>query len=81
MSLNRSPDVVSGAGTVRYHSLEGGFYGIVGDDGRHLDPTNLPDSLKTDGLRVRYVARPRQEGISVHMWGTIVELISIEPEP
>jgi len=76
-----TPDIVQGTGTVRFQSIEGGFYGIVGDDGRHLDPTNLPASLETDGLRVRYLARPRGDAVSFHMWGTIVELVSIHPEP
>jgi len=78
---NTSPDVVQGTGTIRYQSLEGGFYGIVGDDGRHLDPTNLPASLTTDGVRVHYLARTRKDLASIHMWGIIVDLISIDRAP
>ena len=28
-------------GTIRHQGLEGGFWGIVGDDGTKYDPTNL----------------------------------------
>ena len=73
-----SPDLVRGTGTVRYLSIEGGFYGIVGDDGRHFDPTNLPDSLRADSVHVRYLARVRRDLASYHMWGEIVDLISID---
>lgn len=79
--LNTSPDVLRGTGTIRYQTIEGGFYGIVGDDGTRLDPSNLPSSLAVDSVRVRYLARPRHDAVSFHMWGQIVDLISIEREP
>ena len=69
--------VVNDTGTVRYQSLEGGFYGIMGDAGGRYDPVNLPASAQVDGLRVRFVARTLG-GVSVHMWGTMVRIESIE---
>ena len=64
-------------GTVVYLSFEGGFYGIVGDDGKHYDPINMPQEFKVDGLRVRFTANIT-DYMSYYMWGYIVRLISIE---
>jgi len=77
-SCSDDSDIVSGTGTVTYLSLEGGFYGIIADDGEHYDPTNLPPEFRQDGLRVRFEAVILRDQYSVHMWGTIVEIISIE---
>jgi hypothetical protein len=65
-------------GTVIYVSLEGGFYGIKGDDGRNYDPVNLPEEFRKDGLRVRFAARELKDQASFHMWGVLVEVITIQ---
>ena len=68
---------ISGTGTVQFVTLEGGFYGIVGDDGHYYDPTNLSQELQEDGTRVRFTAE-RRDVASAHMWGQVVELVEIE---
>ena len=65
-------------GTVEYVELEGGFYGIVTDDGRRLDPIDLADEFKVDGLRIRVRARPATGRLGTHMWGTMVEIAEID---
>jgi len=70
--------VASGTGTIQHSDLEGGFYLIVSDDGRKFDPVRLDPAFQRDGLRVRYVVRPRTDGVSVHMVGAIVDVIHIE---
>ena len=72
-------DTVSGTGTVRRIDLEGGFYGIVGDDGMKYDPVNLAREFQVDGLRVGFEARVRKEQASTRMWGTLIEIMSIQP--
>lgn len=72
---------VQGTGTVRYQSLEGGFYAIIGDDGKNYDPINLPEDLRKEGLRIRFRAKARPDMASVHMWGTIIELKQVDPLP
>ncbi|MHC4118423.1 MAG: hypothetical protein ACYSWO_13060 [Planctomycetota bacterium] len=64
-------------GTVVYKSMEGGFYAIDGDDGRKYDPIGLPESFRRDGLKVKVTARPRMDAVSIHMYGTIIEVIDI----
>jgi hypothetical protein len=71
-------EAVSGTGTVKYVDLEGGFYGIIGDDGQQYDPINLEQTYQENGLRVRFQAKIRQDIASIHMWGTIIELSKIE---
>ncbi|HEX8960037.1 MAG TPA: hypothetical protein VF775_00530 [Geobacteraceae bacterium] len=70
--------VISVKGTVAHVDLEGGFWGIVGDDGKHYDTVNLPREFRKEGLRVKFVGRTRPDRISYHMWGIIVEVVSIE---
>ncbi|HSV32184.1 MAG TPA: hypothetical protein VLH40_09225 [Atribacteraceae bacterium] len=69
---------VSGTGTIRHVELSGGFYGIVGDDGLHYEPINLPREFWEDGLRIAFTARPLDDWASIYMWGRIVEILSIE---
>jgi hypothetical protein len=56
--------------------MEGGFHGVVGDDGTRWDPMNLPDTLAIDSVRVSFHGEPRNLA-SHHMWGQPMELIEI----
>jgi inhibitor of cysteine peptidase len=74
---------VEGTGTIVYNDFEGGFYGIVADSCipgypiNHLDPINLPQEFKEDGLRVSFKVRLRPDLISFHMRGILVEILEI----
>lgn len=65
-------------GTVRYLNFEGGFYGIVADNGEKYDPVNLPKEYKKDGLRVMFRVKEKKGMMGFHMWGRIVEVVKIE---
>lgn len=65
-------------GTVRHVDLEGGFYGIVTDDGARLDPVNLPAEFQKDGVRVRVQVESLKDRVSLRMWGTLVRIVAIE---
>jgi hypothetical protein len=67
---------VQGVGTVRFFAFEGGCWVIEADSSTAYLPTNLPNALKTDRLRVRYAARPSTGG-GFCMVGTLVDLDSI----
>lgn len=64
-------------GTIKYVNLEGGFYGIVTDNGQKLDPINLKNEFKKDGMRVKFVYSVKKSGLNIHQWGKIIEIISI----
>ena len=69
----------SGMGTVTYIDLEGGFYGIITDEGAQLRPTSLPVEFRVDGQRVRFTAQTVGEQAGIFMWGRPVKLIDIQP--
>lgn len=71
-------DEIAVKGTVEHVELEGGFWGVMGDDGKRYDVVNLPKEFQKQGLRVKFVGRVRPGQVSIHMWGVIVEVISIE---
>jgi len=70
-------NAIQGTGTIRYVDLEGGFYGLVAEDGTKYDPMSLPDSLQVDGLHVRFRGTEKNV-MTTRMWGTPVELVSAE---
>lgn len=75
----RRPWVASG--TVTYQNIEGGFYGILGDDGKKYEPLNLDAKYQKDGLRVAFDATVARDAVSVRMWGTPVNLVQVEVIP
>jgi len=65
-------------GTISYIQLEGSFYGIITDDGKNLDPINLADEYKQNGLKVWLIYKEREDLASYHMWGTLIEIVKIQ---
>jgi hypothetical protein len=72
------PNVVSGTGVITYLGFEGGFFGIVSDDGEHYDPVNLPPEFGISGLKVSFKVQIMEDWMSYHMWGKIVKILLIE---
>ena len=77
LGVTNDGTTVKGTGTIRYDTLEGGFWVIVGDDHVLYDPIDLHQSYRTQGLRVRFEAKLRNDMVSAHMAGPIVEIVSI----
>ena len=73
-----SENTISATGTIRYQDLEGGFWGIIGDDGTKYDPMELGPQFQKEGLRISFQATPETDMMSTHMWGTIINLTQIE---
>ena len=76
---NSDNELIYGTGTIIYLKIEGGFYGILSDDDQHYDPINLPLEYQKEGLRISFIAKEISDLLSFHMWGKIIELISIHP--
>lgn len=73
--VHNGAGAVEFAGKVIYVPVEGGFYGIITSNGRRLDPLNLHESLKREGIALEGVYRVREDVAGIRQWGTIVELI------
>ena len=63
-------------GKVVYHDISGGFWGIVGDDGKEYRPIHMPNQLKKNGARVSILVRNAKESVNIFMWGEPVKIIS-----
>ncbi len=66
------------SGTVTHLDLEGGFFGIAGDDGKKYEPLNMDAKYWKDGLRVAFDANIVKDTATTRMWGTPVNLVYIE---
>lgn len=65
-------------GTVVHEDLEGGFWGLIGDNGEKYRPVeSLPEAVREDGCRIEAVVEPVQ-ALSFAMWGRNVRVHSIE---
>ena len=65
-------------GVVKYFDIEGGFYGIIGDDGKNYLPINLSSEFKVEGLKIKFTYKEIKDSVNIHMWGTPIEIIKIE---
>ncbi|MDT8358214.1 MAG: hypothetical protein RQ758_06895 [Methanomicrobiaceae archaeon] len=77
--INGGPvqETITDSGTVTYVELEGGFYGIVADDGTRYLPQNLPEEFAQDGLEVTFTAKVLRDVATIQQWGTPIEIIEI----
>lgn len=61
-----------------FQDIEGGFWGIIADDGTRYVPVDpIPDRFKVDGLAVQLSVRPASV-LGMTMWGSYVHLDTIE---
>jgi len=72
-----STQSLSFRGNVTYVNLEGGFWGIISDDGKHYDPISLAEEFRQEGLLVQVEAVTTNRG-GIHMWGTMIEITAIK---
>ena len=75
-SQQRNEQMITG--TILHIPIEGGFYGLLADNGTKYDPINLPEEYKQNGLRVKFYILQKKSMASIHMWGTIAEIVKIE---
>ena len=65
-------------GTVVHLDLEGGFWGIEGDDGKKYRPVDdLPDAVRRDGCRIEAEVEAANV-LSFAMWGRSVRVRAIK---
>lgn len=64
-------------GKVVFVEIEGGFYGILDQNGQKYLPSNLPDPLKQNGLPVRGTASLKTGKMGFKQWGNMIDIIEI----
>lgn len=73
---NRGGRIVHFNAEVRWIELEGGFYGLVSNEGERYLPLNLPEAFRRDGLKVEVRGRV-EKVVSFRMWGTALRILEI----
>jgi hypothetical protein len=68
---------VPGSGMIVLVAEEGGFYGILADDGNRYYPINLDERYKVHGLRVVFRVTVRGDIFTIQQWGIPVEIEEI----
>ena len=63
--------------TIVWIDLEGGFWGIVDENGNEWLPLNLPEQLKSNGKKARLIISECHEA-SMFMWGKPVRVLGFE---
>lgn len=67
-------------GRVVYKDLNGGFWGIEGEDGRQYFPINMPEQLKIPEARVEITAI-ESDMESIFMWGDPIKIVAFHTLP
>ena len=65
-------------GTVRKNDLEGGFWELVCDDGRHFVLANPDRGLKRNGLRVEVDGSVDENAVGIGMTGPMLVVRSYQ---
>jgi len=76
--MKKGENTVKGTGTIEFLDFEGGFYGIISDDGEHYDPIDLDEEFQVHGLRIYFEAKILENVGTIHMWGKPVSLLKIQ---
>ncbi len=64
--------------TVKYFDFEGGFYGLVGKDGKKLLPMNLAKKYQVDGSILKVRGHIIKGMMTIQQWGTPFEVTDVE---
>jgi len=65
-------------GRVVYQNIEGGFWGIITDDGKKLDCA-VPKFVRFDNQKVSGSYRLTPNMTSFRMWGSIADVTALKP--
>lgn len=69
---------VSFIATVKFMNLEGGFFGLVSKEGKHLLPTNLKKEFHQHGAVIKVSGNMLPNMITIEQWGTPFKITDIE---
>jgi len=64
--------------TVTFMNLEGGFFGLVSNEGKHWLPLNLNKEFKQHGAVIKVKGSPVKGMMTIQQWGTPFSITHIE---
>ncbi|WP_444995031.1 hypothetical protein [Aliikangiella sp. IMCC44359] len=64
-------------GTIKHFSHEGGFFGIVTNQGKKLLPLNLDKKFKQDGAIIEFSGHINEDVMTIQQWGKPFEIKEI----
>lgn len=64
--------------TVKYFNIEGGFYGLITEQGQKYLPMNLAKEFQQDGALVNIKGQLKKGMMTTQQWGTPYEISEIK---
>lgn len=64
--------------TVKFMNLEGGFFGLVSNEGKHWLPLNLNKEFQQHGAVIKVKGNPVKGMMTIQQWGTPFSITHIE---
>jgi hypothetical protein len=77
-NIQNNKNIITTEGTIKYIKLEGGFFGIITENGNKYVPINLTRDFQVDEFKVKFEGKLRPDLFSIHMWGKLIEIIKIK---
>lgn len=65
-------------GTIQYFNLEGGFYGIITNNGKKLLPKNLAKEFLVDGTIITFSGSPVKNTMTFQQWGQLFKVDKVQ---
>lgn len=64
--------------TVKHLDFEGGFYGLVSENGVRLLPRGLPKEYKIEGTILRVKGHFLTDMMTIQQWGKVFKIVEVE---
>ena len=71
-------ETISVGGTVVFRDKDGGFFGILTDNGGQYELANLDPQYHMDGLRVKITGKLDPNHLGTHNWGNPIEIDRVQ---
>ncbi|WP_286264281.1 hypothetical protein [Thalassotalea atypica] len=65
-------------GEVRFFNLEGGFYGLIADNGDKLLPMNLNKKYKQHGAIIQFQGHYIKDMMTIQQWGQVYKITKVQ---
>jgi len=64
--------------TVKYMNFEGGFFGVISEEGKHWLPLNLNKEFQQEGAVIKVKGKAVKDMMTIQQWGTPFSITHIE---